>query len=87
MAATATNNVADLAPLLDDDLIYISSVGAIFDKASYLNAIATHALTYDADFRIGETEQRAFGDTVILVGMMTGHARMDGDQTVFHADP
>ena len=82
--ATRDNDVDALAPLLDDALIYINSVGGISDKQRYLNDIRTHRLTYDRDFDVLETEWRTFDDLVILAGIMLGHSRFDGEQQVFH---
>jgi hypothetical protein len=82
--ATRANDIDALAPLLDDDLIYINSVGGIRDKTSYLNDIRTHCLTYDRDFDVMETECRTLDDLVILAGVMLGHSRFEGEQQVFH---
>jgi ketosteroid isomerase-like protein len=82
--ATGANDVAALAPLLDDDLIYINSVGDCFHKQDYLHALETHRLAYDKDFDVRETEFRALDGLVILVGVMLGHSRLDGEQQVFH---
>jgi ketosteroid isomerase-like protein len=82
--ATRTNDVAALAPLLHEQLIYINSAGQTYDKQTYLHGIGSHALTYDHDFDVHETEARAFEDLVILAGVMLGHSRLDGEQQVFH---
>lgn len=82
--ATGANDVASLAPLLDDSLIYINSVGDVFDKQQYLHALETHRLAYDKDFDVRETQSRALDGLVILVGVMLGHSRLDGEQQVFH---
>jgi ketosteroid isomerase-like protein len=82
--ATRANDVEALAPLMDDDLIYINSVGDVYDKAAYLSAIETHALTYERDFNVRETEHRDLDSIVILSGIMVGHARLDGEQQVFN---
>lgn len=81
--ATRSNDAEALEPLLHDSLIYVNSVGAIYDKQAYLRDISTHALTYDRDFDVRETEMRALDDIIILVGMMLGHSRLDGEQQVF----
>ena len=81
--ATRANNADALEPLLHDSLIYVNSVGAIYDKQAYLRDIRTHALTYDRDFDVRETESRVLDDIIILVGMMLGHSRLDGEQQVF----
>ena len=81
--ATRANDVDALAPLLHDGLIYINSVGQIYDKGAYLRAIRTHALTYDVDFDVHETDCRGFDDLVILAGVMLGHSRLEGEQQVF----
>jgi hypothetical protein len=82
--ATRTNDVAALEPLLHDQLIYINSAGQTYDKQQYIDGIRSHALTYDRDFDVHETEARAFEDLVILAGIMLGHSRLDGEQQVFH---
>jgi hypothetical protein len=82
--ATGANDVAALAPLLDDKLIYINSVGDVFDKEHYLHALESGRLAYDKDFDVRETEFRALDGLVILVGVMLGHSRLDGEQQVFH---
>jgi ketosteroid isomerase-like protein len=82
--ATGANDADALEPLLHDDLIYVNSVGAIYDKRAYLRDIRTHALTYDPDFDVRETEVRILDDVIILVGVMLGHSRLDGEQQVFH---
>ena len=82
--ATRINDVAALEPLLDDDLIYVNSIGDVYDKAEYLAAIQSHKLTYERDFDVHETESRDLDDIVILSGIMIGHARLDGEQQVFN---
>jgi hypothetical protein len=82
--ATRGNDVETLAPLLDDKLIYINSVGDVYDKAEYLSAIQSRKLTYERDFDVHETEYREVEGLVVLSGIMVGHARLDGEQQVFH---
>lgn len=82
--ATRENDAEALAPLLHEQLIYINSAGAVFDKEAYLLSIRSHALTYDRDFDVRETEVRQLADVIILAGVMLGHARLDGEQQVFH---
>jgi hypothetical protein len=82
--ATRANDVAELEPLLHDQLIYINSAGQTYSKQQYLEGIRSHALTYDRDFDVHETEVRAFEDLVILAGIMLGHSRLDDEQQVFH---
>jgi len=84
VAATGANDVAALAPLLDESLVYINSIGEIYDKKRYLRAIETGRLTYDKDFDVREAESRSVDGIVILVGVMLGHSRLDGEQQVFH---
>ena len=82
--AMRENDADALAPLLDDELIYLSSTGQPFTKATYLNAIRTHGLTYGPDIDFIESEHRISNDLVILVGAMLGHARLEADAQVFH---
>jgi hypothetical protein len=81
--ATSANDVEALAPLLDDNLIYINSAGEMYDKQKYLRAIRTRGLTYDADFDVRETQTRVMDRLVILGGVMLGHSRLDGERQVF----
>ena len=82
--ATRQNDADVLAPLLHEQLIYVNSAGAVFDKNHYLQSIRTHFLAYDRDFDVRETEVRALDDVIILAGLMLGHSRLDGEQQVFH---
>ena len=82
--ATSRNDVAALAPLLDDCLVYINSVGDTYAKTEYLHALQTGALAYDRDFDVQETDVRVLDGLIILVGVMLGHSRLDGEQQVFH---
>jgi hypothetical protein len=45
--------------------------------------IETHSLTYEPDFEVHETESRVFDDLVILVGVMLGHSRLEGERQFF----
>ena len=79
------NNDADaMAKILDEKFIYINDSGRIYDKHAYTTAVRTHELTYSSDLQLTETDRRVDGDLVILVGMMLGHARLDGEQQVYH---
>lgn len=82
--AMRANDVDALAPLLDDQLIYVNSAGEIYDKQAYLNGIRTRALTYDRDFDVRGMEVRVLDNVIILAGLMLGHSRLDGEQQVFH---
>lgn len=82
--ATRENDAAVLGPLLHDQLIYVNSVGDVFDKDRYLRSIRSCSLVYDRDFDVRETEVRVFDDVIILAGVMLGHSRLDGEQQVFH---
>lgn len=84
IAATAANDVEALAPLLDEKLVYINSIGDIYDKQEYLRALSTQGLIYDKDFDVQESEFRTAPGLVVLVGIMLGHSRLDGEQQVFH---
>jgi hypothetical protein len=84
VTATRTNDVAALAPLLHDRLIYVNSIGEIYDKPGYLQQIRTNSLSYDADFDVHEKEVRWLDNLVVMAGLMLGHARLEGEQQVFH---
>ena len=70
--------------ILDEKFIYINSDVTLYDKHSYTLAVRSHELTYSSDFDLTETDHRVNGDVIILVGMMLGHARLTGEQQVYH---
>jgi hypothetical protein len=76
------NDADALEPLLDENLIYVNSVGGIYDKPSFLRKIRTNGITYDDDFDVRETEVRALDDLIIFAGVMLGHSRLEGEQQV-----
>ena len=84
ITAIRGNDADAMAGILDEKFIYITSTGKIYDRNSYTNAVRTHELTYSSDLQLTETDHRVDGDLVILVGMMLGHARLDGEQQVYH---
>jgi ketosteroid isomerase-like protein len=81
---TRANDADGLAPLLDDNLIYVNSADVIYDKPSYLRKIRTNCLTYDEDFDVRESEVRVLDDLIIFAGVMLGHSRLEGEQQVLH---
>ena len=82
--AIRENDADAMDRILDEKFLYINSDGALYDKRSYTAAVRSHELTYSGDFDLTETDHRVDGDVVILVGMMLGHARLGGDQQVYH---
>jgi hypothetical protein len=84
IAAIRENDADTMATILDEKFIYINDSGKIYDRDSYITAVRTHELTYSSDLELTETDDRVDGDLIILVGMMLGHARLDGEQQVYH---
>ena len=84
IVAIRSNNANAMAGILDEKFIYINGSGKIYDRDSYTTAVRTHKLTYSSDLQLTETDHRVDGDLVILVGMMLGHARLDGEEQVYH---
>ena len=76
------NDADALEPLLDENLIYVNSLGGMYDKPSFLRKIRTNCLTYDDDFDIRETEVRLLDNVIIFAGVMLGHSRLEGEQQV-----
>jgi len=83
-AAIRDNDADAMDRIMDEKFIYINSDGTLYDKHSYTQAVRSHELTYSNDFDLTETDHRVDGDVIILVGMMLGHARLAGDQQVYH---
>ena len=84
IVAIRGNDADAMGLILDEKFLYINHDGTLYDKHSYTNAVRTHELTYSSDFDLTETDRRVDGDVIILVGMMLGHARLAGDQQVYH---
>lgn len=82
--AIRRNDADAMNEIIDEKFIYINGSGKIYDKDSYVTAVRTHELTYSSDLDLTETDHRVDGDLVILVGLMLGHARLDGEQQVYH---
>lgn len=82
--AIRENDADVMDRILDEKFLYINSDGRLYDKRSYTTAVRSHELTYSGDFDLTETDHRVDGDVIILVGMMLGHARLAGDQQVYH---
>ena len=76
------NDADALEPLLDENLIYVNSLGGMYDKPSFLRKIRTNCLTYDDDFDVRETEVRLLDKLIIFAGVMLGHSRLEGEQQV-----
>jgi hypothetical protein len=84
IAAICKNDADAIALNLDEKFIYVTGQGKVYDKQSYILAVRSHELTYSEDFDLTETDSRADGDVLILLGMKLGHARLDGEQQVYH---
>lgn len=82
--AIRTNDADAMVGIIDDKFVYINGSGKIYDGDSYVKAVRTHELTYSSDLDLTETDHRVDGDLVILIGMMLGHAHLDGEQQVYH---
>jgi ketosteroid isomerase-like protein len=81
--AIRRNDADAMNRIIDEKFIYINGNGTIYDRTSYADAVRTNALTYSSDIDLTETDHRVDGDVVVLVGMMLGHAHLDGEQQVY----
>jgi ketosteroid isomerase-like protein len=81
--AIRRNDADAMNGIIDEKFVYINGNGKIYDRDSYVNAVRTHQLSYASDIDLTETDHRVDGDLVILVGMMLGHAHLDGEQQVY----
>jgi ketosteroid isomerase-like protein len=82
--AIRTNDADTMSSMLDAAFLYINSSGTIYDKDGYVQMVRSRQLTYADDVELTETDHRVDGDIVLMAGKMLGHARLDGDQQVFH---
>lgn len=85
VAAIRANDSETIRCLLDDLFLYINSRGELYDKDSYVAAIASHEITYSDDIDMSETEHRLDEDLVVMAGVLVGHARLDREPEVYHA--
>lgn len=81
--AIRTNDSDAMGRIIDDHFLYINGSGKLYDKDAYIDAVRSHELTYSQDLSLTETDHRVENDLVILVGLMTGHARLGGEQQVY----
>ena len=78
------HNDADvMQSILDPKFVYINGNGQMYSRDSYIAAVRRRQLAYFSDLELTETDHRVDDDVVILVGMMRGHARFDGQQQVY----
>jgi hypothetical protein len=82
--AIRTNDADTMASILDPAFLYINSSGTIYDRDAYVQMVRSRQLSYADDVELTETDHRVDGDIVLMAGKMLGHARLDGDQQVFH---
>lgn len=74
------NDADAMNGIIDEESIYISGSGKIYDRDLYVKAVRTHELTYSSDLEPIATGHRVDGDLVNLVEMMLGHTRLDGER-------
>lgn len=75
--AMTANDLAALANLLGDDLLYTHSSAVTDTKASYLESLRTGKVRYLAAQRDG-VSVRAYGDTALVHGHARIEAEIDG---------
>lgn len=85
VAAIRSNDADTIRQLLDPLFLYINSRGRIYDRSSYVAAIASHEITYAGDIELSETEHRVDEDLVVMAGTLLGHVRLDREAEVYHA--
>jgi hypothetical protein len=81
--AIRRNDTDAMHEIIDPKFVYVNANGTMYDRDSYIAAVRSHRLTYSSDLELTETDHRVDDDVVILVGMMRGHARLDGEQQVY----
>lgn len=77
-AAMTAGDMAALAALVHDDLVYTHSSGVVDGKASWIDSIRSGRVRYR---KVARTEQRVriFGDTALVTGRATLEADINGE--------
>ena len=68
--AMTSNDVARLAPMLSDNLVYVHTSGTVDSKSSFLQKLRTGALRYHAIQR-RDVSVRTYDDAAIVTGAAT----------------
>lgn len=76
--AMTSNDLAALASLLGDDLIYTHSSAVVDDKSSYLESLRSGKVKYLAAKRDG-VKIRGYGDMAIVHGHAQVEAEINGE--------
>lgn len=79
--AMVQNDLATLADLLDDDLVYTHSHGGVDDKASFLAALQSGALRY-VKIEIHDTVVHAWGSAAVVTGAVTLQVQVGGRRVI-----
>jgi ketosteroid isomerase-like protein len=77
--AMTSNDLAALAGLLGEDLIYTHSSAVVDDKASYLESLRSGKVKYLAARRDG-VRIRGYGDTAVVHGHAQIEAEINGER-------
>jgi ketosteroid isomerase-like protein len=77
--AMIKNDADRIGTLLADDWIIIDSDGAIIDKARFLSAIRSGALTHEA-MDSQEVRVRVYGTTAIVTALTSSKAKYTGQE-------
>ncbi|MHB8283056.1 MAG: nuclear transport factor 2 family protein [Caulobacteraceae bacterium] len=79
-----TNDADGFERIVAPDMIYVHETGRLYEGQEYIAALRSHGLRYNADITFDEDIHREIGDTFIAMGLMGGHARLEGEAQVFH---
>jgi ketosteroid isomerase-like protein len=68
------NNAAAIERFIADDWVIVDADGGVIDKAKFLAAIKSGALTHDT-IKLDEPNVRIYGDTAIVTGRATSSGK------------
>lgn len=84
LTAMRANDAKTLKALTTGGMRYLHEAGVTYTRDAYVNAVATRGLVYAPDVSLEEEYNYLEGDVFMSTGVMRGHARLIGEQQVFH---
>ena len=81
--AIVNNDAEGIGQFLDDDWVIVDPDGGIIDKARFLGAVRSGALTHDL-MQFDETRVRVYGDTAVFTALTRSKGKFMGQEFTTH---